>query len=79
MAAAHPRTIALHLPSVAATERLLAFAVPLAARFGAKLIGVGWSMQRLNDTVPADPWDIPLDAFASPDGLEWFERSGRAN
>ena len=40
MAAARPRTIALHLPSFAATERLLAFAVPLAARFGAKLIGV---------------------------------------
>ncbi len=40
MAAAHPRTIALHLPSLAATEGLLAFAVPLAARFGAKLVGV---------------------------------------
>ena len=48
-------------------------------RSWAKLIGVGWSMQRLNDTVPADPWDVPLDAFATPDGLEWFERSGRAN
>ena len=40
MAAARPRTIALHLPSFAATERLLAFAVPLAARYGARLIGV---------------------------------------
>lgn len=39
---------------------------------GARLIGVGWSMQRLSDTIPADPWDIPLDAFASPDGLEVF-------
>jgi 5-formyltetrahydrofolate cyclo-ligase len=39
---------------------------------GARLIGVGWPMQRLSDTIPADDWDIPLDAFASPDGVEWF-------
>jgi len=45
-------------------------------RSGARLIGVGWPMQRLEDTVPADPWDVHLDAFASPDGLEWFHRSG---
>lgn len=45
-------------------------------RSGAKLIGVGWPMQRLEDTVPADPWDVHLDAFASPEGLEWFDRSG---
>jgi 5-formyltetrahydrofolate cyclo-ligase len=45
-------------------------------RSGAKLIGVGWSIQRLEDTVPADPWDVQLDAFASPAGLEWFDRSG---
>jgi 5-formyltetrahydrofolate cyclo-ligase len=44
-------------------------------RSGAKLIGVGWSMQRLEDTIPADPWDVHLDAFASPEGLEWFGRS----
>jgi 5-formyltetrahydrofolate cyclo-ligase len=43
-------------------------------RSGAKLIGVGWPMQRLEDTVPADPWDVHLDAFASPEGLEWFDR-----
>jgi 5-formyltetrahydrofolate cyclo-ligase len=48
-------------------------------RNGAKLIGVGWPMQRLEDTVPADPWDVHLDAFASPDGLEWFDRSGRGH
>ena len=40
---------------------------------GAKLVGVGWPMQRI-ETIPADPWDIPLDGFASPDGLEWFRR-----
>ena len=46
---------------------------------GARLIGVGWRMQRLEDTIPADPWDVHLDAFASPDGLEWFDRSARGN
>jgi 5-formyltetrahydrofolate cyclo-ligase len=39
---------------------------------GARLIGVGWQLQRLADTIPADEWDVPLDAFASPDSLEWF-------
>lgn len=48
-------------------------------RSGARLIGVGWSIQRLEDTVPADPWDVNLDAFASPDGLEWFDPSGRGH
>jgi len=45
-------------------------------RSGAKLIGVGWPIQRLGNRVPADPWDVHLDAFASPEGLEWFDRSG---
>jgi 5-formyltetrahydrofolate cyclo-ligase len=39
---------------------------------GARLIGVGWPLQRLAETIPTDEWDIPLDAFASPDGLEIF-------
>ena len=39
---------------------------------GAGLIGVGWPMQRVADTIPADDWDVPLDAFASPDRIEWF-------
>lgn len=38
----------------------------------ARLVGVGWPIQRLADTIPADEWDVPLDAFASPDGVEWF-------
>ena len=38
----------------------------------ARLVGVGWPLQRLADTIPADEWDVPLDAFASPDGVEWF-------
>jgi len=41
---------------------------------GARLIGVGWAMQRLTETIPADDWDIPLDGFASPEGLELFRR-----
>jgi len=39
---------------------------------GARLIGVGWSLQRLTETIPADEWDVPLDAYASPDGVELF-------
>lgn len=39
---------------------------------GAKLIGVGWSMQRLDGIIPSDPWDIPLHGFASPEGVEEF-------
>jgi 5-formyltetrahydrofolate cyclo-ligase len=41
---------------------------------GGKLIGVGWALQRLVDTIPADEWDIPLDGFASPNGVELFAR-----
>ena len=39
---------------------------------GARLIGVGWAMQRLTEEIPGDAWDVPLDGFASPDGLELF-------
>ncbi|MDP9086613.1 MAG: 5-formyltetrahydrofolate cyclo-ligase [Pseudomonadota bacterium] len=38
----------------------------------ARVIGVGWVMQLLDIAIPADPWDAPLDAFASPDGLVEF-------
>ena len=41
---------------------------------GARLVGVGWTLQRLVEAIPADEWDIPLDAFASPEGLEVFRR-----
>ena len=40
---------------------------------GARLVGVGWAPQRLTEEIPADEWDVPLDAFASPDGIELFE------
>ena len=43
-------------------------------RDGAKLVGVGWTIQRLTEEIPRDPWDVPLDGFASPAGLEWFVR-----
>lgn len=39
---------------------------------GARLVGVGWPLQRLVEAIPADEWDVPLDGFASPDGLEIF-------
>lgn len=41
---------------------------------GARLIGVGWGMQRLSETIPHDDWDVPLHGFASPGGLELFRR-----
>ncbi len=48
-------------------------------RSGARLIGVGWPIQRLEARIPTDPWDVHVDAFASPDGLEWFDRSAAAH
>ena len=39
---------------------------------GAKIIGLGWPVQRVEFLIPTDPWDVPLDGFASPDGLELF-------
>jgi len=39
---------------------------------GARIIGVGWAMQLVDIAIPADPWDVPLDAFASPHGLVEF-------
>lgn len=39
---------------------------------GALLIGVGWEVQKVEAVIPAEPWDVPLDGFASPAGLEMF-------
>jgi len=39
---------------------------------GALLVGIGWQVQKLNATIVAEPWDVPLDGFASPGGLEFF-------
>ena len=46
-------------------------AAELRAR-GALLIGVGWAVQMLDEAIPADAWDLPLNGFASPEGLEIF-------
>lgn len=34
-------------------------------------IGLGWETQMLDDPIPADPWDVPLDAVATP--REWID------
>ena len=39
---------------------------------GARLIGVGWDFQRIDQPFAPDAWDVPLDGFASPHGLEMF-------
>ena len=39
---------------------------------GALLIGIGWAVQLLDEVIPVEPWDIPLDGFASPAVLEMF-------
>lgn len=43
-------------------------------RANARLVGLGWDLQLLDDAIEADPWDQPLDAFASPRGLKEFHR-----
>ncbi len=40
---------------------------------GARLIGIGWDFQRIDQLLAPDPWDIKLDGFASPRGLEMFD------
>ena len=49
-------------------------ALPGLRQAGATLVGVGWEFQLLDELLTPDPWDIPLDAFASPAGLEEFSR-----
>jgi 5-formyltetrahydrofolate cyclo-ligase len=34
-------------------------------------IGLAWELQILDAPIPADPWDVPLDAVATP--REWIE------
>jgi 5-formyltetrahydrofolate cyclo-ligase len=45
-----------------------------ALRPNARLVGLGWEEQLLDDMFEAEPWDQPLDAFASPAGLTEFAR-----
>lgn len=39
---------------------------------GARLIGVGWDMQRIDFGLAHEPWDVTLDGFACPSALEMF-------
>ena len=39
---------------------------------GARLIGCGWGFQLIDELLAPDAWDVPLDGFASPDGLRMF-------
>ncbi len=45
----------------------------LRARRPVLAVGVGWDMQRV-DALPRDPWDMPLDAVATPSGWHDFAR-----
>ena len=47
-------------------------ALPALRESGATIIGVGWAMQLVEDDLPAEPWDVRLDGFVSPEGLEMF-------
>ena len=47
-------------------------ALPGLREAGARLIGCGWDFQLLDEELAPDPWDVPLDGFASPDGLRMF-------
>ena len=42
-------------------------------RRGALLIGVCWAVQLVDETIETDPWDIPLDGFASPEGVTMWQ------
>jgi 5-formyltetrahydrofolate cyclo-ligase len=50
-------------------------ALPGLRAAGARLIGVGWDFQLIDDAIEPDPWDVPLDGFASPNGFQEFTRS----
>jgi len=42
----------------------------LRARRAVATIGIGWACQLVPGPLPADSWDVPLDAVATPEG--WF-------
>ena len=46
--------------------------LPKLREHGALLIGIGWDVQKVDEIIPAEPWDAALDGFASPAGLEMF-------
>ncbi len=47
-------------------------ALPGLRAAGARLIGCGWGFQRIDEQLVPDRWDVSVDGFASPDGLEMF-------
>ncbi len=47
-------------------------ALPGLRAAGATLVGVGWDFQMVEDPLTPDPWDVPLDGFASPAGYQEF-------
>lgn len=47
-------------------------ALPGLRAAGARIIGIGWPFQLVQETLDPDAWDVPLDGFASPDGLTEF-------
>ena len=49
-------------------------ALPGLREAGARLIGIGWDFQIVSEVLEPDPWDVPLDGFASPAGLKEFVR-----
>lgn len=44
--------------------------LPELKRRGTLAIGCGWPVQEVDHAIEAEPWDVVLDGFASPDGLE---------
>ena len=43
--------------------------LPALRKSGTMIVGVGWSMQLIDEDLPVDPWDVPLDGFVSPEGM----------
>ena len=41
-------------------------------RAGALLIGLGWDVQKLDAALEPEMWDVPMDGFCSPSGLEMW-------
>ena len=39
---------------------------------GARLVGIGWANQLIDQDIPADEWDVALDGFVSPEAVLWF-------
>ncbi len=44
---------------------------------GARLVGIGWPGQLIEDKIPADEWDVALDGFVSPREVRWFRTESR--